>query len=70
MMAQAAGFPCLHCGQSDLATITNPKDLVHILELKCVNCGGEWSVESAHATGRWLDGKGRMDDGTAGSGAR
>jgi transcription elongation factor Elf1 len=52
-VASAAGFPCPKCQNDRLADVTNPKDLVHILELKCRQCGFEWAVESAHPGPQW-----------------
>lgn len=41
---QASGFPCPGCGQDKLARVESD-DLVHILELRCPECGVGWAVE-------------------------
>jgi transcription elongation factor Elf1 len=63
-MASASGFQCPKCGNDKLADVVS-KDLVHIIELKCRQCGTQWAVEQAHPPGAlgggFMDERGRVE---------
>jgi len=64
MSPMASGFPCPKCQNDKLADITS-KDLVHIIVLKCRQCGAAWAVEQAFPDGPvgagFMDERGRVD---------
>ena len=59
-MARASGFECPKCESRERQLIESA-DIVHILALRCVECGTRWAVENAHPTAKYNDAAGRVE---------